>query len=206
VEQRGTVDENVDLKLSSLGIGRHLCLGLGNDLLDAIGGREIGADGNCDNAVQGSQFLGKFGGQGVGTLGEVNDDHIATLGGEVAGDCGSDACVPKVAMLVQWCSIHIVAGDLISERIFQLKRILDSHEKGRFDYVLLDAPVMMASFPSWCRPDGADIGTVALLAIVQYKCVALRRDLLNGLCKYEVRVCESLRNYQQKQSLWNSVD
>ena len=121
--------ENIYLEFSSLGVNGHFTLGLGNDLLHASSGGEVRTDGDGHNAVRRGQFFSQFGGQRVRALGEVDDDYIATLGGEVASNGGTDTYVVGVVMSAN-------------------RRRVGLARAGRCDYALLDAPVTMAVFPS----------------------------------------------------------
>lgn len=122
------VDDDINLQLARLGVGRELGLARVDDGLRALWRADVGAAGHGRHVVLRGQLLRELGRRLVGRLGQVADEHIGALLGQVRGDGGTDTCDPLS-----------VSPPAHSALLFSGSWII---------HVLRAAPVTMASLPS----------------------------------------------------------
>ena len=121
------VDDDINLQLARLGVGRELLLARVDDGLRALRRADIGAAGHGSDLVLRRQLLRELGRRLVGSLRQVADEDIGSLLRQVRGDGGADTCNPFPSVPCTQRPCFRVVG---------------------FYHILRAAPVTMASLPS----------------------------------------------------------
>lgn len=88
------VDDDINLQLARLGVGRELLLARVDDGLRALRRADVGAAGHGSDLVLRRQLLRELGRRLVGSLRQVADEDISTLLCQVRSDGGTDAYNP----------------------------------------------------------------------------------------------------------------
>lgn len=88
------VDNDINLQLPRLGVGRELVLARVDDGLCALWGADVGPAGHGDHIVLRGELLRELRRRLVRRLGQVADEDVGPLLRQVRGDGGADTCNP----------------------------------------------------------------------------------------------------------------